>query len=156
MKQKRTSQTDFMEPVYSNDSPPPPGFDICGRKVLKREEDGIEFDMALAAYRKRTGLKLNVNVWSFPQQDLPRKDAMAGEYRNTGRIINETARATQVRNSRETFGIEAKESGEHVEGRQTKPNARLPKWANELPPIEDGIELAEPSPELLAKLRKDT
>ena len=79
MKKRGVSPTDFKESIYSNDDPPPPGRDICGRVILRREEDQAKFDLAMRNYRKRTGRNVHTNVWSFPDEDL------VGDVRPTGR-----------------------------------------------------------------------
>ena len=70
MKQTLRSKTDDREPIYSNSNPPPAGFDICGRTILRADEDGARFHQAMRNYRRRTGLKLHVPVWSFIEEDL--------------------------------------------------------------------------------------
>lgn len=80
MKSEKRSPTDHMDPIYTGDQSPPFGFDICGRRVLHR--DGrpgypshvikIERDLfrqCMARYRARTGLNLNVTIWSFAEID---------------------------------------------------------------------------------------
>ena len=79
-KENKRSPTDGLEPTFSNENPPPFGFDICGRRILHR--DGrpgyprhiVQMEMklfkrAMKRYRKRTHLKLNVSVWSFADVD---------------------------------------------------------------------------------------
>ena len=75
------SPTDGREPIYLAPDKPYEGYDICGRKILhrdgrpgkakaEREAESKDFRRAMANYRKRTGLKLNVQVWSFIEEDL--------------------------------------------------------------------------------------
>ena len=74
------SPTDQMPSVYHEDNVPF-GYDICGRRVLHRDgrpgfpKKVAEFERklffkAMLNYRKRTGLKPSVEVWSFPAEDF--------------------------------------------------------------------------------------
>ena len=54
-----------------------------------------------------------------------------------------TYRAEQVARARKVMGIKDKNSRD------------LPEWAYDLPPLEKGMPLAQPSPELLAKLKRE-
>lgn len=85
---KPVSETDGRERIYSNDDPPPKGFDICGRTIIRREEEPLRFARAMRRYRARTGKKINANVWSFVSDDL---DDDAPGYRDCGDIVGDAA-----------------------------------------------------------------
>ena len=77
----KVSPTDQMPSVYHEDNVPM-GYDVCGRRVLHRdgrpgfpkkvaELERSIFFKAMLKYRKRTGLKPSVSIWSFTAEDLP-------------------------------------------------------------------------------------
>ena len=78
--QHERSPTDDLSPMFKQGEAPK-GYDICGRRILHRvgrdkkksPSDLLEIELFKAAmknYRKRTGLKLFPQVWSFPEEDL--------------------------------------------------------------------------------------
>ena len=75
----KTSPTDHLKPIFTKDDCPE-GYDLCGRRILHRDgrpgypKSVMEFEQrlfkkAMKRYTKRTHLKINVPIWSFPHDD---------------------------------------------------------------------------------------